>query len=257
MTDDLPELTREDAIEAMQDMAYDLYRAQDRIGFVREMLETHTGPLTAEEVRGWLDRPVCSRAESEQQAIARLEALLAEVWEYVETSDDDGVTARETVLRLLAGQTTPHDHQACERCDVTDPCPCCGLRWQDGRWVNADGSPYTVGGVAPDKDAALLARIRQLWWGRREHPDLDEHLQRLERVVNGSRRPSTLDVALLAILGNRSVQWLLTGEQLPEETRGEFFARSEWEDIPDIPDMAGASASAVGADNAETSQERP
>lgn len=38
-----------------------------------------------------------------------------------------------------------HDHQACDQCDITDPCPCCGLRWVDGRWVNADGTPYTSG----------------------------------------------------------------------------------------------------------------
>lgn len=25
-------------------------------------------------------------------------------------------------------------HEDCERCDVTDPCPCCGLRYIDGRW---------------------------------------------------------------------------------------------------------------------------
>lgn len=41
-----------------------------------------------------------------------------------------------------------HDHQVCERCDVTDPCGCCGIRFTDGRWVNADGTPATVASVA-------------------------------------------------------------------------------------------------------------
>jgi hypothetical protein len=102
---DIPELSREDALEAMQDLATDLYRAEDRIGFVREMLDAHTGPLDPDTVRAWLDRPVCPRAESEQQQIRRLEATLAAVREYVETSDDDGITAREIVLGLLGGKT--------------------------------------------------------------------------------------------------------------------------------------------------------
>lgn len=26
-------------------------------------------------------------------------------------------------------------HDDCPRCDVTDPCPCCGIRYVDGEWV--------------------------------------------------------------------------------------------------------------------------
>lgn len=26
-------------------------------------------------------------------------------------------------------------HEDCPRCDVTDPCPCCGIRYVDGEWV--------------------------------------------------------------------------------------------------------------------------
>lgn len=44
------------------------------------------------------------RRESDERAWAA-EATLAAVREYVETSDDDGIHTRETVLRLLAGKT--------------------------------------------------------------------------------------------------------------------------------------------------------
>jgi hypothetical protein len=69
-----PNLTRADAIAEMERLATELYRAEDRIGFVREMLDQHTGPLDPATVRAWLDHEHCPRVESEQQQIKRLTA---------------------------------------------------------------------------------------------------------------------------------------------------------------------------------------
>jgi hypothetical protein len=77
MTD--PELTREEAIELADDLSLQLYRAQDRIGFVREMLTGRTGTVEGADVLTWLDHQHCPRAESEQQQIARLAARVAEL----------------------------------------------------------------------------------------------------------------------------------------------------------------------------------
>jgi hypothetical protein len=56
------ELSREDAIEAMQEMAQDLYTAQDRLAFIAEMCAKadETGaPITTEQVRSWLRYTGC------------------------------------------------------------------------------------------------------------------------------------------------------------------------------------------------------
>lgn len=56
-----------------------------------------------------------------------------------------GLAARhaQKLRNLVAGVATPPacpGHGECERCDVTDPCPCCGLRYVAGRWVTPDGT---------------------------------------------------------------------------------------------------------------------
>lgn len=62
---DLPELTAEDAVEAMQDMATDLYTAEDRLAFIAEMCDTadRAGEqITTERVRSWLAYQGCGGA---------------------------------------------------------------------------------------------------------------------------------------------------------------------------------------------------
>lgn len=39
-------------------------------------------------------------------------------------------------------------HEDCTRCDVTDPCPCCGITYRNGQWATATGEPYTRGSAA-------------------------------------------------------------------------------------------------------------
>lgn len=59
---DLPDLTAEDAVEAMQDMATDLYRAEDRLAFVREMCDLadrEQRQVTTEQVRAWTQYTGC------------------------------------------------------------------------------------------------------------------------------------------------------------------------------------------------------
>lgn len=62
---DLPELTREDAVEAMEDMAGDLYRAEDRLAFVREMCDAADlsgEQVTTQQVRAWATYEGCGGA---------------------------------------------------------------------------------------------------------------------------------------------------------------------------------------------------
>lgn len=68
LTQDLgpTELTREEAVELADDLGYRLYLAEDRLAFVREMLDRHTGPLDANQVRAWLDRPACMHSGSDE-----------------------------------------------------------------------------------------------------------------------------------------------------------------------------------------------
>lgn len=73
MTDD-PELTREEAIALADDLGLQLYRAEDRVAFVREQLTGRTEPVEPATVLVWLDHEHCPRAESERQQIARLTA---------------------------------------------------------------------------------------------------------------------------------------------------------------------------------------
>jgi hypothetical protein len=112
------------------------------------------------------------------------------------------------------------DHAACRRVCKSCPAECaCDC----GHPKPAKAAP------APDP-AAIVNRIRQVWHGRRARPEIDaEHLARIQQVVDGERQPSTLDLALVAILGNRSVEWLASGEQLPEEAMGKFRVRSGWD----------------------------
>lgn len=74
-----PELTREEAIALADNFALLLYRAQDRVAFVREMLASRTEPVEPATVLAWLDHQHCPCAESEQQQIARLTARVAEL----------------------------------------------------------------------------------------------------------------------------------------------------------------------------------
>ena len=77
MTDD--ELTREEAVALADDLGNQLYRAEDRLAFVREMLAGRTEPVAPATVLAWLDHQHCSRVESEQQQIKRLTARVAEL----------------------------------------------------------------------------------------------------------------------------------------------------------------------------------
>lgn len=72
--EDLPELTTEDAVEAMQDMATDLYRAQDRLAFVREMCDLadrEQRQVTTEQVRAWTQYTGCANATVDGAELAR------------------------------------------------------------------------------------------------------------------------------------------------------------------------------------------
>jgi len=69
-----PELTRDEAIALADDLGQQLYRAEDRIAFVREMLTGRTEPVDPAPVLAWLDHQHCARAESEQEQITRLTA---------------------------------------------------------------------------------------------------------------------------------------------------------------------------------------
>jgi hypothetical protein len=81
MTND-PELTRDEAVALADDLGLQLYRAEDRVAFVREQLTGRTQPVEPATVLAWLDHEHCPRAESEQQQIARL-AALAEARQHV------------------------------------------------------------------------------------------------------------------------------------------------------------------------------
>jgi hypothetical protein len=72
VTDD--ELTREEAVNLVDDLSSQLYRAEDRVAFVREMLASRTEPVAPATVLAWLDHQHCPRVESEQQQIKRLTA---------------------------------------------------------------------------------------------------------------------------------------------------------------------------------------
>lgn len=61
----------------------------------------------------------------------------------------------------LEAPDEPHDHASCDRCDVTDPCPCCGLRWVDGRYVNVDGTPYSAEAPAVPVRERYAAVLRE------------------------------------------------------------------------------------------------
>lgn len=73
------ELTREEAVAQADDLSNQLYRAEDRVAFVREMLTSRTEPVGPATVLAWLDHQHCPRVESEQQQIKRLTARIAEL----------------------------------------------------------------------------------------------------------------------------------------------------------------------------------
>lgn len=60
MTD--TELTRDEAINLADELGYELYRAEDVLAFIREQLDSATGPIEPTEIRKWLDRSACLRA---------------------------------------------------------------------------------------------------------------------------------------------------------------------------------------------------
>lgn len=74
---DQPELTTEDAVEAKQEMAQDLYTAQDRLAFIGEMCDAADrdgSAVTTERVRTWLAYQACGGAivlPEEEQAVLR------------------------------------------------------------------------------------------------------------------------------------------------------------------------------------------
>jgi hypothetical protein len=49
-----------------------------------------------------------------------------------------------TWLTKAHTQTPGHDHVQCPRCDITDPCPCCGARLADDRWIRHNGTPLIL-----------------------------------------------------------------------------------------------------------------
>lgn len=61
--DDLPELTREDAIAEMERLATELYRAEDLIAFIREQLDQTAEPIEPIQLRQWLNYTGCAHGE--------------------------------------------------------------------------------------------------------------------------------------------------------------------------------------------------
>lgn len=70
----VPELTAEDAVEAMQDMATELYKAEDRLAFVREMCDQadrEQRQISTEQVRAWTQYTGCANATPDGAELAR------------------------------------------------------------------------------------------------------------------------------------------------------------------------------------------
>jgi len=91
---------------------------------------------------------------------------------------------RDTLNALLGdASATPaapdvsggHDHQACGDCDLLDPCPCCGLRYDagTGQYVTA---PATPDGLRSQYSAAIDEGFRTFDADETEDAYLIEHL---------------------------------------------------------------------------------
>lgn len=110
------ELTRDEAIALSDDLGQQLYRAQDRVAFVREMLTDRTGTVDVTDVLAWLDHQHCPRVESEQQQIARLTAKLAAFSALADQLEanpgvgghwDANMGAADAIREILDGPTPP------------------------------------------------------------------------------------------------------------------------------------------------------
>lgn len=108
-----PELTRDEAIALADELGQQLYRAQDRVAFVREMLAGRAEPVDPTIVIAWLDHQHCHRAESEQQQIARL------------TAERDQLAAelrQHETCRTCGHERHEHAHDAVIRADYCGRC---------------------------------------------------------------------------------------------------------------------------------------
>jgi hypothetical protein len=99
VTDD-QELTRDEAIALADDLGRQLYRAEDRVAFVREMLASRTEPVDPATVLAWLNHQHCPRVESEQQQIKRLTALAEARQRVIERMARESLQAESTVQRV-------------------------------------------------------------------------------------------------------------------------------------------------------------
>lgn len=83
MTDpDMPELTAEEARDLAQELATDLYRAQDALAFVAEccdIADRNQHPITTTDVRIWLKGAQCGRqlAADQPDLHAKITAMAA------------------------------------------------------------------------------------------------------------------------------------------------------------------------------------
>jgi hypothetical protein len=60
----------------------------------------------------------------------------------------DRKAARAAQAKLDAARARAascRDHEHCDRCQVLDPCPCCGLAYAAGQYVYPDGSVLRLG----------------------------------------------------------------------------------------------------------------
>jgi len=116
------ELTRDEAVSLADDLGQQLYRAEDRVAFVREMLASRTEPVTPATVLAWLDHQHCPRVESEQQQIERL------------TAERDRLAAELEHLRPPKQTVTNHTYEgtpaAGKPCQAEAFGETCGAPWE-------------------------------------------------------------------------------------------------------------------------------
>lgn len=78
---------------------------------------------------------------------AQLMAVLHLFWDRQDARRSDA-RARAAEAQLKADGRC-QDHENCDRCDVLDPCPCCGLCYEAGQYVYPDGSVFRLGQGQP------------------------------------------------------------------------------------------------------------
>lgn len=100
--------------------------------------------LTAHDINDILD-DLRDLGEAKLPATRALVAILDE------SADIFGIAA----TRKPADESICPGHTDCQRCDITDPCPCCGLWLVNGQWA---APPDLRGGFWPNMTGGLCAR---------------------------------------------------------------------------------------------------